>query len=109
MAESSSAGKSELKCEAIQDLILSREVRRRDSSEASCSGATLNLEKRGRGYNRNSSRRRSKSRKGKSKSEYCNQPECWNCDKAGHFKKNCMGPRKQEWEQLCKHGDKRSV
>jgi hypothetical protein len=47
MAISSSARKSKLKYEDIQDLILSEKVPRRDSSEASCSGAALNLEIKG--------------------------------------------------------------
>jgi hypothetical protein len=72
MAVSSSAGKSKLKYEDIRDLILSEEMRRRDSSEASCSGAALNLETKGRGYGRNSGRGRSRSRKGRSESGFGN-------------------------------------
>jgi len=55
MAMSSSAGKSKLKYEDIRDLILSEEMCRRDSSEASCSGAALNLETKGSGHVKNSS------------------------------------------------------
>jgi hypothetical protein len=95
MAVSSSTGKSNLKYEDIRDLILSEEMRRRDSSEASCSDAVLNLRKKGRGNGRNSGRGRSRSRKGRSKFEYGNQLECWNCGKTGHFKKNCKEPRKK--------------
>jgi hypothetical protein len=54
MAVSSSAGKSKLKYKDIRDLILSEEMRTRDSSEASCFGAALNLETRGKGYGKNS-------------------------------------------------------
>jgi len=88
MAVSSSAGKSKLKYEDIRDLILSEEMRRRDSSEASCSGVTLNLKTKGRGYSRNSSRGRSRSRKGISEFGSSNQPVCWNYGKTDYFK-NC--------------------
>jgi hypothetical protein len=55
-------------------------VCRRDSNEASCSDAALNLKAKGKGYGRNSSRR-SRSRKGKSDYEFGNQLECWNYGK----------------------------
>jgi hypothetical protein len=48
MPVSSSAGKSKLKYEDIRELILSEEMRKKDSSEASYSGAALNLETMGR-------------------------------------------------------------
>jgi hypothetical protein len=47
MGISSSAEKSKLKYEDIQDLILSEKVCRKDSSEASCSDAALNLKTKG--------------------------------------------------------------
>jgi hypothetical protein len=82
MAVSSSAWTSKLKYEDIRDLILSEEMHRKDSSEASCSGAALNLETRGRGY-------------GRSEFGFCNQPKCWNYGKTDHFKKNYKEPRKK--------------
>jgi hypothetical protein len=95
MAMSSSVRKNKLKYEDIRDLILSEEMRIRDSSEASCSGATLNLETRGRGYGKNSGRGRSRFRKRISESGSGNLTECWNCGKTGHFKNNCKEPRKK--------------
>jgi len=95
MVVSSFAGNSKLKYEDIRDLILSDEIRRRDSSEASYSGAALNLETRGRGYGKNFGRGRSRSRKGRTESGFGNQPECWNCGNTDHFKKNCKEPRKK--------------
>jgi hypothetical protein len=70
-------------------------MRKRDSSEASCSITALNLETRGRRYGKNSGRDRSRSIKGISESGSGNKPECWNCGKTGHFKKNCKEPRKK--------------
>jgi hypothetical protein len=95
MAVSNSAGKSKLSYEDVRDLILSEEVRRRDTGEASCSSATLNLETQGRGQDRNSGQGRSNSRKGRSKSRFGQQLECWNYGKTGHFKKNCRELKKK--------------
>ena len=54
MVVSNSTGKEKLKYNDIQDLILAKEIRRRDAVEISGSGSTLNLETRGRGNDRNS-------------------------------------------------------
>jgi hypothetical protein len=90
-------GGKKLKYEDIRDLILSEEVRKRDSGETSCSSAVLNLETRGREYGRIFGRDRSRSRKGRSESRSSNQLECWNCGKAGHLKKNWKEPMKKTW------------
>ena len=95
MAVSNSTGKSKLSNEDVRDLVLSDEVHRKDSGETSSSGAALNLEARGRSQERNSVRGRSKSSKGKSKSKFGRQPECWNCGKTSHFKKNCRELKKK--------------
>ena len=62
MAISNSTGKEKLKNKDIRDLILAKEICRRDVDETSGSGSALNLEIRGRGNDRNSNRGRSKSR-----------------------------------------------
>ena len=62
MAVSNSTGKEKLKYNDIRDLILAKEIRRRDVSKSLGSGSALNLETRGRGNDRNSNRGRSKSR-----------------------------------------------
>jgi hypothetical protein len=95
MAVSNSAGKSKLSYEDVRDLVLSEEVRMKDYGETFGSGAALNLEARGKGQERNSVRGKSKSRKGRSKSKFGRQPECWNCGKTGHFKKNCRELKKK--------------
>jgi hypothetical protein len=86
---------SKLKCEDIQDLILSMEVCRRDSGEASSSGSTY-LETMGRGQDIHSVQGRSRSKKGRSKSKSGKTLECWNCGKTGHFMKNSKEPKKNE-------------
>ena len=62
MVVSNSTGKEKLKYNNIQDLVLAKEIRRRDAGETSRSSSPLNLETRGRGNDRNSNQGRSKSR-----------------------------------------------
>jgi hypothetical protein len=95
MVVSNSAGKNRLSYEDVMDLVLGEEVSKKDASETSGSGAALNLEEKGRGHESNSGKDRSKSRKGRSKSKFRRQPECWNCGKTGHFKKNCRELKKK--------------
>nr|KYP34487.1 Retrovirus-related Pol polyprotein from transposon TNT 1-94 [Cajanus cajan] len=97
-AVSSSARDNKLKLNDIRDLILSEDVRRRDSEEpsSSTSSSALNTESRGRttqkGYN---SRGRSKSR-AKGQPKFRNDIVCWNCDKRGHFTNQCKAPKKNK-------------
>jgi hypothetical protein len=76
-------------------LILREKIWRKDAGKTSTSGAALNLKTRGRVQDKNSGEGKSKSRNGRSKSRSGQQLECWNCGKAGHFKKNCKEPRKK--------------
>ena len=62
MAVSNSTEKGKLKYNDIQDLVLAKEIRRRDAGETLGFGSTLNLETRGRGNDRNSSWGKSNSR-----------------------------------------------
>ncbi|XP_068653869.1 uncharacterized protein [Aristolochia californica] len=71
MAVSNSTGKSILKYDDVRDLILAKEVRKRDSGETSCSSSALNVDYRGRSHDKNSNR-------------------------AGHIKRNCRNPKKTE-------------
>ena len=91
MAVSNSAGKAKLKYDDIHDLVLAKEVLRKDSGELLGSGSALNVDYRGRGNNKDykgSNRGRSKSRnRGKSRS-YSGQSVCWNYQKPRHFKKD---------------------
>ena len=98
MAVSNSTGNEKLKYNDIQDLILAKEIRRRDTGKTSGSGSALNLETRGRGNDRNSNRGRSKSRNSnwkKSKSRSGQQVQCWNYGKTGHFRRQCKSPKKK--------------
>ena len=98
MAVSNSTGKEKLKYNDIRDLILTKEIRRRDAGETLGSGSALNLETRGKGNNRNSNRDRSKSRnsnRNRSKSRSGQQVQCWNCGKIGHFRNQCKSPKKK--------------
>ena len=98
MTISNSIGKEKLKYNDIRDLVLANEIRRRDASETLGFGFALNLETRGRGNDRNSNRGKSKSRnsnKNRSKSRSCQQVQCWNCGKTGHFERHCKSPKKK--------------
>ena len=100
-AVSSSSENSKLKFDDVRDLVLSEEIRRRESGETSNSSA-LHTESRGRTSERNSNRGRSKSRRGKSKwgkKDF----NCYNCGKKGHFKKDCRAPKKDTDAQESAH------
>ena len=98
MAVSNSTGKEKLKYNDIRDLIMAKEIHRRDAGETSGSSSTLNLETRGRGNDKNSNRGRSKSKnsnRNRSKSRSGQQIQCWNCGKTGHFRRQCKSPKKK--------------
>ena len=62
MVISNSTRKEKLKYNDIRDLVLTKEICRKDAGETSRSGSTLNLETKGKGNDRNSNRGKSKSR-----------------------------------------------
>ena len=96
-AVTNSIGNAKLKFIDIRDTILAKEIHRKDSGEASTSSSALNVENRGRNFERNSKKSsgRDKSRF-RSKSRGRKKVECWNCGKIGHISKNCRAPKKNE-------------
>uniref|UniRef100_A0A803L6Q2 CCHC-type domain-containing protein n=1 Tax=Chenopodium quinoa TaxID=63459 RepID=A0A803L6Q2_CHEQI len=100
---SSSSGNNKLKFDDARDLVLSEEIRRRESGESS-SSSVLHTESRGRNLIKRNERGRSnyrgQSRDRRSKSRNPNNfqnsktVECWNCGKIGHYKNQCKGTPK---------------
>ena len=79
MAISNSIGKEKLKHNDIRDLILAKEIHRRDVRETLGYGSALNLETRGRDNDKNSNWDRSKSRnsnRNRSKLRLSQQVQC---------------------------------
>ena len=79
MTISNSTGKEKLKYNYIRDLILAKEIHRKDAGETSRSDSTLNLETRGRGNDRNPNQGKSKSKnsnRNRSKSRSSQQVQC---------------------------------
>ena len=98
MAVSNSTRKEKLKYNDIWDLILVKEIHRRDAGETSGSDSAINLEIRGRGNDRNSNRGRSKSRnsnQNRTKFRSGQQVKYWNCGKTYHFRGQCKSPKKK--------------
>ncbi|KAE8707154.1 hypothetical protein F3Y22_tig00110387pilonHSYRG00984 [Hibiscus syriacus] len=89
---SNSSGNNKLKFDYIRDLVLSEEIRQRESGEASTSSA-LHTKFRGRTSERNSNRGRSKSIRGKSRTRK-KDFTCYNCGKKCHFKRDCRALKK---------------
>ena len=99
-AVSSSSGSNKLKFDDVRDLVLSEEIRRRESGECSTS-SVLHTESRGRNSTRENRRGKSKDRRSKSRNHQGSHNskiiECWNCGKTGHYKNQCKSaPKKQE-------------
>ena len=96
-AVSASCGKEKLKLDSVRDLVLSEEIRRKQTGTPS--GSALNTEIRGRSDSRGRNRGRSKSRnRNQGKKDY-SRVVCWNCDKSGHFQNQCKAPKKEKKEK----------
>ncbi|KAH1188937.1 Retrovirus-related Pol polyprotein from transposon TNT 1-94 [Glycine max] len=95
---SSSTRENTLKLSDIRDLILSKDVCKRDSRESSShvSNSALNTEGRGRTTQKvQNGQDKSKSR-GNGQTKFRSDIICWNCDKRGHFTNQCKAPKKNK-------------
>ncbi|CAA0822017.1 Unknown protein, partial [Striga hermonthica] len=86
---SSSSGSNKLRFDDVQNLVLSEEIRRRESGEPSTS-SVLHTKSRGRSSTKESRHIKSKGRRSRSRNHRSSQNsksiECWNCGKTGHYK-----------------------
>jgi hypothetical protein len=86
-------GSNTLKFDDVVGVILSEEMRWKNTCETS--GNALNMENRGRQKDRGKgSGNYVNYRNGRSKSKL-GKIECWNCAKKGNLKKDCRAPKKQ--------------
>lgn len=96
-AVNASSVKFKLTLDEVRNLMISEEVRRKESG--STSGSALNMDERGRSKSRqNQNRGRSKSR-GKSQSRQKKDKDsiqCWNCEEFVHYKNQCTVPKKNK-------------
>ena len=79
-----------LKFDDVVGVLLSEEARRKSSGAAETSGSALNTYERGRLQKKDGRPRSdSKSRKSRSRPPQNKGGGCWNCEKMGHFKRDC--------------------
>nr|KYP42874.1 Retrovirus-related Pol polyprotein from transposon TNT 1-94 [Cajanus cajan] len=99
-AVSSSSRSNKLKSDVVRDLVLSEEIRRRESGESSTS-SVLHTESRGRAPTRGNGRGKSRDNRSKSRNHRSSNNsktiKCWNCGQTGHYKNQCKNaPKNQE-------------
>ena len=82
----------------VRDLILSEDIRRKESGESS--GSALSTQSRGRSQQKDKNQIRGGSKsKGKGQKKDRKVIVCWNCDKIGHFSSQCKAPKKNKKNQ----------
>ncbi|WCJ44212.1 Retrovirus-related Pol polyprotein from transposon TNT 1-94 [Euphorbia peplus] len=96
-ALSASAGKEKLRFDDVRNLIISEEIRRKESG--STSGSALSTENRGRSDSRSKQNRgRSKSKgRGGNPNKDRSHVKCWNCNETGHYMNQCKAPKKDKF------------
>ncbi|RZC08730.1 Retrovirus-related Pol polyprotein from transposon TNT 1-94 [Glycine soja] len=111
IAVSSSTRENTLKLSDIRDLILSEDVRKRDSGESSShvSNSALNTEGRGRTTQKGQNGRGKSKSRGKGQRKFQSDVTCWNCDKRGHFSNQCKARKKNKSRKNKKHDDDESA
>ena len=107
MAVNNSAGKSKLKYDDIQDLILSEEVCRRDVGISNAQDQALVMENRGRNRSRGlDDRAKSNDRShSKGRSQFKEMGEYFHCGKNGHIQRNCWHWNKEQTEEKDEKND----
>ncbi|PKA51960.1 Retrovirus-related Pol polyprotein from transposon TNT 1-94 [Apostasia shenzhenica] len=95
-AVSSSSGQKKMKLQEIRELILSEDIRKRESGESL--GTVLHTDGgRSRSFQKNQTSRSKSKRRNKLRPP--NDKVCWNCGRKGHLKRNCKISKKESWSQ----------
>ena len=99
MAVSNSAGKSKLKYDDIQDLILSEEVCRRDVNIDNAQDEAFVTENESRGRSKGPNDRKFNGKlQSRDRSQFKKTRECFNCGKKGYLKRDCWHWNKEQNE-----------
>ena len=78
----------------IRDVVLSESIHKREVGDSS--GSALSVDQRGRSKTKGQNQHgRSKSKK-RGKSLNRSNVTCWNCGEKGHFRTNCIKPKKKQ-------------
>ncbi|KAL9262034.1 Retrovirus-related Pol polyprotein from transposon TNT 1-94-like protein, partial [Drosera capensis] len=94
-AVASTSGTTKLTFNGIRDLILNEDIRRRNSGETA--GSLLSTDSRGRKSEKEQSSGRGRSRsKKRGQSKPRKDTICWNCQKKGHFRRQCTAPKEMK-------------
>jgi len=111
-AVNSSIRENTLQLSDIRDLILSKDVHKKDLGESSShvSNSALSTEDIGRRTTHKFQNGQGRSKSGgKGQTKFRSDIICWNCDKRGHFTNQCKAPKKNKTHKNKKHDDDESA
>ena len=92
-AINSSRGSEKLKFDEIRDVVLNKNIRKRETGDSSGSALSVDQRRRSKSNDPNKDRSKSKNRK-----NFLNRPNvmCWSCGEKCHFRKDCTRPKRKQ-------------